>query len=296
MLHPGYAARSRHAPRKTSRRRRWLRLLRRLSEFVIERCDWRYRLDPEQLAVERVTVRLPRLPHAFHGFTLVQLSDFHYGPLVEPASLSAAFDVARALQPDLFVVTGDFVSRLTRVEAGWLARELSRLSAPEGVFAVLGNHDYWAEGDEVEVAEAVEAAGARVLRNEHVALQRDGAALYLAGVDDVRAGADDLPRALCGIPPEACVLLLAHEPYFADAVAHTGRVALQLSGHSHGGQMRVPVLEPLVLRLTGHHKYPRGLNRVGELQMYTNRGLGVVGLPLRYKCPPEVTHLTLHAP
>lgn len=286
---------SHRALRKTrGRRRRWLKFLKRLAESVIERCDWRYRLSAEQLAVERVIIRLPRLPRAFHGFTLVQLSDFHYGALVEPFSLSAAFDAACALRPDLFVVTGDFVSRLTRTETDWLTRELSRLRAPEGVFAVLGNHDWWEEGD--RVAEAVEAAGVRVLRNEHVALQRDGAALYLAGVDDVRAGAHDLPSALRGIPSEACVLLLAHEPYFAEAAARTGRVALQLSGHSHGGQMRVPILEPLVLRLTGHHKYPRGLNRVGEMQVYTNRGLGVVGLPLRYNCPPEVTHLTLHAP
>lgn len=292
MTYSKHAPRSHRALRKTSRRRRWLKFLRQLGESVIERCDWRYRLVPEQLAVERVIVRLPRLPRVFHGFTLVQLSDFHYGPLVEPASLSVAFDVARALQPDLFVVTGDFVSRLTRTEADWLARELSRLSAPEGAFAVLGNHDWWDEAD--RVAEAIEAAGVRVLRNEQVALQRDGAALYLAGVDDVRAGAHDLPGALRGIPSEACVLLLAHEPYFADAAARTGRVALQLSGHSHGGQMRVPILESLILRLTGHHKYPRGLNRVGELQVYTNRGLGVVGLPLRYNCPPEVTHLTLH--
>lgn len=288
-----HALRSRQALRKTYRRRwRWLNFLKRLGESVIERCDWRYRLSAEQLAVERVIVRLPRLPRAFHGFTIVQLSDLHYGPLVEPLSLSVAFDVARALQPDLFVVTGDFVSRLTRMEADWLTHELSRLSAPEGVFAVLGNHDWWDEAD--RVAEAIEAAGVRVLRNEHVALQRDGATLYLAGVDDVRAGAHDLPGALRGIPSEACVLLLAHEPYFADAAARTGRVALQLSGHSHGGQMRVPILESLILRLTGHHKYPRGLNRVGELQVYTNRGLGVVGLPLRYNCPPEVTHLTLH--
>lgn len=290
---------SKHAPRsqreqrkKAGRRRRWLKFLKWLGESVIERCDWRYRLPVEQLAVERVIVRLPRLPRAFHGFTLVQLSDLHYGPLVEPLSLSVAFDVACALQPDLVVVTGDFVSRLTRMEADWLTHELSRLSAPEGVFAVLGNHDWWDEAD--RVAEAIEAAGVRVLRNEHVALQRDGATLYLAGVDDVRAGAHDLPGALRGIPSEACVLLLAHEPYFADAAARTGRVALQLSGHSHGGQMCVPILESLILRLTGHHKYPRGLNRVGELQVYTNRGLGVVGLPLRYNCPPEVTHLTLH--
>jgi predicted MPP superfamily phosphohydrolase len=268
--------------------------LRRFSELVIERGDWRYRLDAGQLAVERMTIHLPRLPRAFHGFTIVQLSDFHYGPLVEPNSLRAAFDAANALKPDLSVVTGDFVSRLTCGEADRVTRELSRLRAPEGVVAVLGNHDWWEEGD--EVAEAVRAAGVKLLRNEHVALRRDGAALYVAGVDDVRADADDLPRTLRGIPPDGCVVLLAHEPYFADTAARTGRVALQLSGHSHGGQIRIPILEPLVLRATGHHRYPRGLNRVGELQVYTNRGLGVVGLPLRYDCPPEVTHLTLQAP
>jgi len=291
--------RSRRVPRKPLvRRLRVLNFLRRLSESLIEHLDWRYRLVPEQLVIERVAPVLPRLPRAFHGYTIVQLSDFHYGPLVEPDSLRAAFDAACTLRPDLIVVTGDFVSRLTGGEAARVTHALTGLRARDGVFAVLGNHDWWEESD--EVAEAVEAAGARVLRNEHIALRRDGATLYLAGVDDVRADAHDLPRALRGIPPDACVLLLAHEPYFADSAVRLGRVdaprvALQLSGHSHGGQIRVPFLEPLVLRATGHHKYPRGLNRVGELQVYTNRGLGVVGLPLRYNCPPEVTHLTLQA-
>lgn len=275
------------------RRWRWLNGLRRYSEAVIERRDWRYRLDPQQLAIERVSVGLPRLPRAFHGFTLVQLSDFHYGPLVEPEGLQVAFDTARALEPDLIVVTGDFVSRLSSGEADRVTRELSRLRAPAGVFAVLGNHDWWEEGD--QVAEAVQAAGVRLLRNEHAALRRARATLYLAGVDDVRADAHDLPRALLGIPPQSCVVLLAHEPYFADTAARTGRVDLQLSGHSHGGQIRLPLVERLILRLLGHHQYPRGLNRVGALQVYTNRGLGVVGLPLRYHCPPEVTYFTLRA-
>lgn len=273
------------------RRHRWLDFIRRFSEHVVEAFDWRYRISAGQLAVERVAVSLPRLPRAFHGYTIVQLSDFHFGPLVEPHSLRLAIDMTLELKPDLIALTGDFVSRLTHGEAETLTHQLRHLHAPEGVFAVLGNHDWWEDAD--EVACAIHAAGIRVLRNEHVAIRRGQATLYLAGVDDVRVQRADLTRALAGVPRGAATILLAHEPYFADAVSRDGRVDLQLSGHSHGGQITLPRFNRIVLRFLGHHRYPRGLNRVRGMYVYTNRGLGVVGLPLRVNCPPEVTLITL---
>jgi hypothetical protein len=275
------------------RRSRWLDFVRRLSERAVEAFDWRYRLTAEQLAIEHVSVAVRRLPRAFHGYRIAHLSDFHFGPLVEPHSLRAALDTALHLKPDLIALTGDFVSRFTHGEAKSITNALRHLHARDGVLAVLGNHDWWEDAD--DVAHAVRAAGITLLRNQHVSLRRDGAALFLAGVDDAQVRRADLPRALAGVPHEATVILLAHEPYFADTASRDGRVALQLSGHSHGGQIVLPRFDEAVLRFLGHHRYPRGLNRVREMFVYTNRGLGVVGLPVRINCPPEVTLITLQS-
>ena len=178
-------------------------------------------------------------------------------------------------------------------EAQSITAQLRHLHARDGVFAVLGNHDWWEDAG--DVAHAVRAAGITLLRNEHVTLRRNGATLYLAGVDDVQMRKADLKRALAGVPREAAVILLAHEPYFADTASRDGRVGLQLSGHSHGGQIVLPRVDGAVLRFLGHHRYPRGLYRVREMSVYTNRGLGVVGLPLRVNCPPEVALITLQS-
>lgn len=273
------------------RRIPWLDAVRRASERAVEALDWRYRLTAEQLVVEHLSLRLPRLSRAFEGYTVAHLSDFHFGPLVEPHSLRGALEVALNHRPDLIALTGDFVSRLGRGEAATVTRELRPLRAHDGVFAVLGNHDWWEEAD--EVAEAVRAAGITVLRNEQRVIRRGDARLYLAGVDDVQMRRADLGRALAGVPREAATILLAHEPYFADTASRDGRVGLQLSGHSHGGQITLPHIDGAVLRFLGHSRYPRGLNRVREMFVYTNRGLGVVGLPVRFNCPPEVTLITL---
>lgn len=275
--------------RSLVRRAGWLDAVRRLSEHLVETFNWRYQV--QGVVVERVTLALAGLPPAFDGYTIAQVSDLHFGPLVAPESVHTALDLVPGLQPDLIVVTGDFVSRLTHGEAHQVTRALQRLRAPDGVFAVLGNHDWWEAGEAVEAA--VRAGGATVLSNAHQALWRGAEALYLAGLDDARAQQADLPQTLAGIPAGALVVVLAHEPYVADWVAADGRAAVQLSGHSHGGQIRLPRVEGAVLRLIGHHRYPRGLAQVAGLQVYTNRGLGVVGLPMRWNCPPEITLLTL---
>ncbi len=166
------------------------------------------------------------------------------------------------------------------------------LSAPLGVFGVRGNHD-WYRGVE-PVTEIASAAGIRMLVNASVAVQRGGESLYLASVDDLYGQHHDLGRALAGVPRGAAVILLAHEPDFADTAALDDRIVLQLSGHSHGGQVRIPLLDATWLPRYGQ-KYPAGLYQVGGLQLYTNRGIGVVGPAIRFNCRPEVTLFTLRS-
>jgi predicted MPP superfamily phosphohydrolase len=155
--------------------------------------------------------------------------------------------------------------------------------------AILGNHDHW--NDAAIVTGALVDRGIRVLRNESFAIERGHERLWISGVDDVLEKQDDLPKTLAAVPETEATVLLAHEPDFADYVAGFP-VDLQLSGHSHGGQVRIPGLGPIVLPDLAR-KYHSGLNRVGRLQVYTSRGLGVINPPVRLNCPPEITLLTL---
>lgn len=246
--------------------------------------------EPFQVRVRRTTVRLAGLPPSLEGLTILHLSDLHCGPWVADAHLRRGLEVARGLGADLAVLTGDFVS-VSAWYAPRLARMLQGLSAPLGVYGVFGNHDYWTRRIE-RVRDSLEGAGVRILVNESVQVHRD---LWLAGVDDVIAGRPDVPATLAGVPAEGFRLILCHEPDHADAVApYVRRETLQLSGHSHGGQVVLPRLGPLYLPPHGR-RYPAGLYRVPDtpLQVYTNVGLGIVSPPLRLNCPPEVGLLTL---
>jgi predicted MPP superfamily phosphohydrolase len=247
-------------------------------------------IEPGWLSVTRLDLPLRRWPDAFAGFTIAQVSDLHFGPFIRPKHIDAAVDRVLALNPDAVVITGDLVSRVTHGEPDMIVQSLSRLRAPQGVFAVLGNHDWWSGA--AVVTRALRCAGITVLANTHHAWQRGGQRLYLAGVDDVWCRKHDLAAALEGIPADGAVVTLVHEPDYADEVAGEPRVCLQLSGHSHGGQVCVPFGGALRLPSWGR-KYPRGLYRVRDLTLYTNRGLGVVNWPFRFACRPEVTLFTL---
>jgi predicted MPP superfamily phosphohydrolase len=256
-------------------------------------------VEPRTVAIERVNIKLARLPEAFHGFRIAQISDIHFGPYMGRAGVQRAVDIARRFSPDLVVLTGDFVSHAFHKPNGPDGARFAEpcadvLAAMKEIpkIAVLGNHDHWTDPNFVEGA--LNDRGIAVLRNSAVPLERGGQRLWIAGVDDVYARAADLSRALNGVPPQEATVLLAHEPDFAD---HTARfpVDLQLSGHSHGGQVRLPGIGALILPAMAR-KYPIGLNRVGSLQVYTNRGLGVINPPVRFHCPPEVTFVTLLQP
>jgi uncharacterized protein len=225
------------------------------------------------------------------------LSDFHYDPYFTTHPLHASIALVNDLHPDLIVLTGDFVTApwadadndKAASAAEPCARLLRQMQSRHGLWAVLGNHDC-ATNPEL-VTGMLQAEGIRCLANESAAIEGNGARFWLAGVNDVLNGAADLGDTLHSVPRDEATVLLVHEPDYADLVARSP-VDLQLSGHSHGGQVRFPLLGPLYLPGLAR-KYVWGLYRVGNLMLYTNPGIGTIGLPLRWNCPPEITLLTL---
>jgi len=253
------------------------------------------------LIIQRVEVALTRLPRAFDGFTIAQLSDFHFDPHFNGPVIQAAVAKTNALRPDLVVLTGDFVTeprrggRQRRHDAAGNAAPcgamLGELRSLHGSLAVLGNHD--AVTDPNYVTTCLSTHNISVLRNASLPLEKEGARLWIAGMDDVFRHRGDLSRTLNGIPAKEATILLVHEPDFADVVRQTA-VDLQLSGHSHGGQICLPLIGPPYLPPLGK-KYPWGLRRLDQLTLYTNRGVGTIGIPARLNCPPEITLFTLRS-
>jgi uncharacterized protein len=253
-------------------------------------------LEPNRPRLVQKEIAFRRWPSRLDGFTIALLSDFHYDPYFSAHPLRAAIGMVNALSPDLIALTGDFVSEPMSGDPvrGAAAAEpcvelLRKLHAPHGLWAVLGNHD--CSTDPEHVTAALRAAGIPVLNNRAVPIERDGARFWLAGVDDVLEGSADIDATLHGAPTDEAVVLMAHEPDYADQVARYP-VDLQLSGHSHGGQVRFPFMRPLYLPELAR-KYVWGLYRINALTLYTNPGLGTVTLPVRLNCPPEITLLTL---
>jgi len=259
-------------------------------------------VEPHHVIVKRVDIHLRRLPEAFDGFTIAQLSDFHYDERFSAATIRAAVEIANKLQPNLTVLTGDFVTEpvlahrrhINLQEAANAAEPcaalLNKLRADFGVMSVIGNHDGNTDPDRVKAI--LRSEGLPVMYDEAKAIERAGKRIWIAGLDD-NPDETDLRPALKGIPEDECVIVLVHEPDVADFISQYP-VDLQLSGHSHGGQVRLPLIGPTYLPRLGQ-KYPRGLRRVGPLTLYTNVGIGTMGLPFRLNCPPEVTLLTLRA-
>ncbi len=253
-------------------------------------------IEPNRPRIVRQEIALRRWPERLEGFTVALLSDFHYDPYFSVHPLRSAISMVNALHPDLIVLTGDFVSVpfTGNVAAGAAAAEpcaqlLRQMQAPYGLWAVMGNHDVFTDSD--RVTSLLRAQGIQVLVNQAVPIESKGARFWLAGIDDALAGDADLDATLQKVPTAEATVLLAHEPDYADRVAHYP-VDLQLSGHSHGGQVRLPFLRPLYLPALAR-KYVWGLYQIGELTLYTNAGLGTVDLPIRWNCPPEITLLTL---
>lgn len=250
-------------------------------------------VEPRLLEVVRLELALPRLARVFDGYRVVQIGDIHLDDWSKPARLKRVAEKVNAERPDLIVITGDFASySAKRLDEGMLIGALRRLSAPDGVVAILGNHDYLTDVGLIRTC--IRQAEVTLLSNDVLTLERDDAVLHVAGVDDVMEGRSRLDLVLQQLPEVGAAVLLAHEPDFADVASATGRFDLQLSGHSHGGQARVPVLGRAVLPPFSQ-RYTRGLHEVGGMLLYTNRGLGTVNARLRFGCRPEITALTLRS-
>jgi uncharacterized protein len=243
------------------------------------------------------------LPAEWDGLRVAQLSDFHYDPHFSVIPIRKSVNIVNQLHPDLVVLTGDFVTapffenapspdyKKAALEIHPCSDLLSGLRSRYGSVAILGNHDLSC-GAEL-IAETLRSKGIPVLRNNALSLEQNGKRLWFAGVDDVLMGKPDLPKALRGIPSEEPLILLAHEPDFVE-VTRKYPVDLQLSGHSHGGQIRIPMIGALYLPELAR-KFPMGRYSFGSLTLYTNIGVGTIGIPARFDCPPEVTLFTLRS-
>lgn len=252
------------------------------------------RIDEENwLDVTRLQLVLPRLRPEFGGYRVVQISDFHIGTWANRKRLEEAVDLVNSLNPDIVAITGDLVTFTPEKYEPDLTAILQALTPRDGSVAVLGNHDHWA-GPRV-VRRILRNAGVKELRNTFITIQRGAASLHFAGVDDMMQRRDDLKAIQTKIPSQGAAILLAHEPDFADISAAGGRFDLQLSGHTHGGQVHFPRVGPLILPKYGR-KYPCGLYHVDEMHVYTNRGLGTAELQIRYNCPAEITLFELQPP
>lgn len=251
----------------------------------------RDRFHKENFVITHLPVSVPGLNSAFAGYRIVHITDIHYGHWVTKERLEGIITLINEQQPDLVVNTGDFISYILDDIAAEMVQGLRKIEAPDGSLAVLGNHDHWMGSDRVRLV--LEEAGLVILDNDVFSIQREEASLYVGGVDNVSVGADDLTAVLAKLPHDGPAFLLAHEPDFADKAAATGRFFLQLSGHSHGSQIILPGIGPLI---RGHlfKKYPAGRYQVGGMIQYTSHGVGTHTFRLRINCPPEIVVITLH--
>ncbi len=250
--------------------------------------------------VRNVEIALSRLPHAFDGFTIAQLSDLHYDEHFSVVPIKKAIGLVNQLRPDLTVVTGDFVT-VPRIETAPTLHRAALTAVPCAALlhkiagtklAILGNHDCGA--GPVLIAGTLLEQGIPVLRNRALPLERGNQRIWIAGIDDLLRGSSDITLTMSKIPSDEMTILLAREPDFADQAARLN-IDLQLSGHSHGGQICLPLIgAPYLPPLA--RKYPRGMHRIGPLVLYTNIGIGTIEIPVRINCPPEVTLITLRAP
>jgi len=248
--------------------------------------------DPGKFQIISIPLAIQGLDPAFNEYRLVHISDIHLGQWITAERLEGVVDLVNRQNPDLVAITGDFVSYIFEDFADELARSLGRLHPRDATVAILGNHDHWVGADNVR--RFIKSGNVIELCNDIFTISRGGAMLHIAGLDDIIANKHQLDLVLNKLPSSGPAILMVHEPDFADVSARTGRFCLQLSGHSHGGQIVIPGLGTPI-RSYLFRKYPLGRYQVGDMVQYTNRGLGTNLIWSRINCPPEITVFSLHA-
>jgi predicted MPP superfamily phosphohydrolase len=278
------------APFDPSRRRFMQTSMRALAAAPVMVSGYGALYESNGCRIEELTLPLGGLRAFDPPLKVVQVSDIHSGLFMTATQMRHCAEVVQELEPDLFVLTGDFISNSTAYLPPCV-KEMARVRARYGSFAVLGNHEHW-YGDPEKIIAVFEAAGIPVLQNVHRVLETDRGPIALAGIDDLRFGTPDLDRALEGLHPALPTVLLSHRPeIFPRAAARN--IALTLSGHYHGGQVKVSLLGFDLSLAHLVSPYPEGLYRLRNSHLYVNRGLGTTGTPVRLNAPPEITLLYL---
>ena len=260
-------------------------------------------IERHWIEISRRDVTIPGLHAAFDGFRLAQISDIHLDEFTEPYFLRDAIARINSMNPDAVFLTGDFVTKspITRgffKRAEWQCADLLNELRCRQRYACLGNHDFLVGME--RVTKALSHNSIKVLNNAYLPIERGGGRFWLAGVEDPLVGRPDpeaaIPASIRNLPSEPVVLLCHGPDYVDDLLAHPAgpSVSLVLSGHTHGGQICLPLIGPLALPQLGK-KYVEGWFRFGGLQLHVNRGIGTVGVPFRFNCPPEISFITLRA-
>lgn len=223
---------------------------------------------------------------------IVQLSDLHYGPYIHAGHVRNWVALTNAAKPDLIIISGDFVDRMNLRSLTPLANALSQLRAPLGVWAVWGNHDHKRYPDIQKLRTVLEKAGVQFLVNAGVQLRDD---LFLAGVDDRVEATPDVMKALKDCPPQGMCVLVSHNPDVLPTLPEAAitRVTLALSGHTHGGQIRLPLVGALRTSSLYGQRFLGGWSDA-PVPAYVSRGLGMTFLPLRINCPPELVMMQIN--
>lgn len=248
-------------------------------------------IEPGILTVTRQDIVDAKLPSGLHGLKICLLSDFHFIPGQDDGLLEKTMAAVRREKPDLIALTGDYMNHNPGVIVP-LLEGLGKLSAAHGIFAVMGNHDGWA-CDRSVIRRQFEKAGISFLINRNSQINIGGDTLAVAGTDFVWKGQPDPVQTLKGIAKDTPVLALVHEPDYFDTMAAQREILLQVSGHTHGGQCRVPILGYAPAKVKYGEKYVYGGFKRGDSQLFVTRGVGMTGLRVRFSCPPELAVLTL---
>ncbi len=254
---------------------------------------WASVLEPKLLTITRKELTLPQWPKALDGFRVAQLTDLHYHPKYDIALMDETIAALKKENPDLVALTGDFVNRDdTGLQV--FKRYFAQLSAPQGIYVIPGNHDVW-HCSAGRLRKSVEKAGLSYLENDGTTLHIKGERIFITGLDSVWGGCFDSARAWKGHQKQDPVITLAHEPDTFDELRLTRPVSLQLSGHTHGGQCRIPFVSYTLATVKYGKKYIYGAFEKNDSQLWVSRGLGTGSLRIRFACPPELAILTLRS-
>ncbi|MGP4109272.1 metallophosphoesterase [Virgibacillus sp. L01] len=250
-------------------------------------------IEPTMLDINQQILSSSKIPKSFNNFKIIQFSDTHIGYHYSLDQFAELVKTINAQNPDIIVFTGDLVDKPHTYN--WnneLIKTLRKLKANHGKYWIYGNHDHGGYGTDI-VKDVMDKAEFHLLKNSYTSIKINNEEIALAGIDDVMLGNPDLEKTLANSDPNLFTLLLAHEPDFADTTVHFP-VDVQLSGHSHGGQVRLPFIGHLYTPMYAE-KYVQGKHILQneKLTLYVNRGLGTTRLPYRFLCKPEIHTFTL---